>query len=328
MNLLITGGTGSFGRAFTKLMIDRCERLVIYSRDEWKQGEMRDEFPESRFPQIRYFIGDVRDRERLETALYGIDTVVHAAALKQVPVAEYNPFECIRTNVYGAENVAKAAIACGIKRVVALSTDKAVAPINLYGASKLAAEKIFVAADKAARGCHFAVVRYGNVIGSRGSVIPYWQKLIAEGAKTLPLTHRDMTRFWITLKDGAKFVEKCLIHTEGGEIFVPALLSARMTDVAQVLAPGMPLKITGMRPGEKIHEWLISPDEQNVCWAGDHFVIDTGSKHRLPPDKGHGLSSAGSPISLDSLTSLLASLGVRPASPAPAVPLRATDARP
>lgn len=288
MNILITGGTGSFGKAFTRKVIDQCERLVIFSRDEWKQWEMREEFPESKYPQLRYFIGDVRDQCRLETALYGIDTIIHAAAIKHVTVAEYNPFETIKTNVNGAENVVRAAISQKVKKVIGLSSDKAVAPVNLYGASKLAAEKIFVAANQISRGVKFSVVRYGNVIGSRGSVIPYFRKLIAEGALSLPITDERMTRFWLTLEQGVAFVLSCLEQMKGAEIFVPKCPSMSMVEVAKALLPDCDIRITGIRPGEKLHECLITEDEQGVAEMADRFVIHpsmAGSQMRFSSDK-------------------------------------------
>src|SRR5882672_9000203 len=226
-SVLVTGGTGSFGKHFIKTVIAQYKprRLIVFSRDELKQFEMQQDFPFEKYPFIRYFIGDVRDKDRLELALNGVDFVVHAAAMKQVTTAEYNPFECIRTNVFGAENVVSACLRCGVKRVVALSTDKAANPINLYGASKLASDKIFVAANNlaGADGTRFAVVRYGNVMGSRGSVLPFFRKLVSEGADSLPITDERMTRFWITLTQGVNFVLSSMEMTKGGEIFVPKI---------------------------------------------------------------------------------------------------------
>jgi len=272
MNILITGGTGSFGKAMTKrlLQMGGVSRLVIYSRDELKQSEMQ---AEMKSDAIRFFIGDVRDRERLELAMYGIDTVIHAAALKQVPVAEYNPFECIRTNVYGAENVCHAARNAQVKKVIALSSDKAVAPINLYGASKLAADKIFIAANPISRGTRFSIARYGNVLGSRGSVVELFQKIIASGVSCLPITHKDMTRFWLTLEQGVDFVLSCLDRMQGGEIFVPKIPSMSIVEVAKAMLPDCTIKETGIRPGEKLHEVLITEDEQNVYEDIDRYVI-------------------------------------------------------
>ncbi len=252
--VLVTGGAGSFGRHLVKTVLasHRPKRLIVFSRDEAKQYDMAQDFTEEERKVLRFFIGDVRDRDRLEMAMREIDIVIHAAALKQVPAAEYNPFECIKTNVYGAENVVQAAIRMGVKQVVALSTDKAASPVNLYGASKLASDKIFVAANNLAGsvGTRFSVVRYGNVLGSRGSVVPLFQKLIAEGAKTLPVTDPRMTRFWITLDEGVDFVLSCLPMMRGGEIFVPKIPSMKVVDMATALAPDLPHEVVGIRPGE------------------------------------------------------------------------------
>ncbi|MCB9989388.1 MAG: UDP-N-acetylglucosamine 4,6-dehydratase (inverting) [Rhodospirillales bacterium] len=262
--ILVTGGTGSFGQHFVRTVLERYNprKIIIFSRDELKQYEMAARFPESEYPSIRFFIGDVRDYERLRLAMREVDIVVHAAALKHVPIAEYNPMECIRTNVDGAENVVKAALDCGVEKVIALSTDKAANPINLYGASKLASDKIFVAANNLSGtiGTRFSVVRYGNVMGSRGSVIPFFQKLVREGAQTIPITDERMTRFWITLQQGVDFVLSSLEMMYGGEIFVPRIPSMKMTDMAEALAPGVPHEIVGIRPGEKLHEIMISSD--------------------------------------------------------------------
>lgn len=260
--VLVTGGTGTFGKAFViKALADKSiERIVVYSRDELKQYEMSLTVND---PRIRYFIGDVRDRERLELALQGIDTIVHAAALKQVSTAEYNPIECIKTNILGAQNIIDAAAAKGVERVIALSTDKAANPINLYGASKLCSDKLFIAANNVL-GSHkirFAVVRYGNVVGSRGSVLPFLRGLLDEGKKEFPLTHPEMTRFFLTKDEGVEFVEDCIGRMKGGEIFVPKIPSAKISDVIAVLAPGMEQKIVGIRPGEKIHETMIPEEE-------------------------------------------------------------------
>ena len=278
-SILITGGTGSFGRKFVDEVLrrERPKRLVIFSRDELKQYEMAQMFSQTDHPCLRYFIGDVRDAARIDMAMQGIDIVVHAAALKHVTVAEYNPFECIRTNVIGAENVVNAAMKAGVERVIALSTDKAVNPINLYGASKLASDKIFVAANNlsSSTGTRFSVVRYGNVLGSRGSVIPYFRKLIAEGADSLPITDPKMTRFWITLADGVDFVLRRLPEMHGGEIFVPKVKSMRITDLAEAMAPGMALRTVGIRPGEKLHEMLISRDDARLTHeTEDRYVIE------------------------------------------------------
>jgi UDP-N-acetylglucosamine 4,6-dehydratase len=264
-SILITGGTGSFGRALVQTILarHRPRRLVVFSRDEQKQFRMAQDFPPEKHPALRYFIGDVRDRERLRRAMDGIEYVVHAAAMKHVPIAEYNPFECIRTNIGGAENVINAAIDAGVARVIALSTDKAANPINLYGATKLASDKCFVAANhlSASSGARFAVVRYGNVIGSRGSVVESFRRLVAKGARTLPITDKRMTRFWITLAQGVDFVLDRLEHMQGGEIFVPKIPSTRLLDVARAIGPDCKFESIGIRPGEKLHEVLIPHDE-------------------------------------------------------------------
>jgi len=250
-SILITGGTGSFGKQYVKEVLQRFKpkRLVIYSRDELKQFEMQQEFNDM---SMRYFLGDVRDLPRLIQAMHGIDYVVHAAALKQVSAAEYNPMECIKTNIHGAGNVIQAALSNDVQKVIALSTDKAANPINLYGATKLASDKLFVAANNFA-GAHptrFSVVRYGNIVGSRGSVVPFFKKLVADSAESLPITHLEMTRFWITLQNGVKFVLKNFERMKGGEIFVPKLPSMRITDLAKSIAPELPIRIVGIRPGE------------------------------------------------------------------------------
>ncbi|MGD9850230.1 MAG: UDP-N-acetylglucosamine 4,6-dehydratase (inverting) [Nitrospirales bacterium] len=277
-SLLVTGGTGSFGRALVKflLLTSGIRRLVVYSRDELKQSDMAQEMEPLNQGRLRFFLGDVRDFDRLEMALSGVDYVVHAAALKQIPAAEYNPMECIRTNVMGAENLVRASIRCGVRRVIALSTDKAVNPINLYGASKLAADKVFVAANflAGARETRFSVVRYGNVIGSRGSVVPFFRKLQRERADTLPITDPRMTRFWITLEAGVAFTVSSLRTMVGGETFVPILPSMKITDVARCLAPSIPQQIIGIRPGEKLHEILISGDDARFCFrVGDRYMV-------------------------------------------------------
>lgn len=274
-SILVTGGTGSFGRKFigTILKNYKPRRVVVYSRDELKQYEMQQEFSN---PEMRYFLGDVRDAERLKQAMRDINFVVHAAALKQVPAAEYNPGECIRTNVNGAENVIAAAIANEVEKIIALSTDKAASPINLYGATKLLSDKLFVAANNIV-GSHrtrFAVVRYGNVIGSRGSVVPLFKRLIAEGAKELPVTDPRMTRFWITLPEGVDFVIKAFERMYGGELFVPKIASALITDLASAMAPDLPQRAIGIRPGEKLHELMISRDDSlHTLEFPDHYVI-------------------------------------------------------
>jgi UDP-N-acetylglucosamine 4,6-dehydratase/5-epimerase len=274
--ILITGGTGSFGQGFVNFVTKRYApaRLVIFSRDELKQYEMQQRFNQ---PYMRYFIGDVRDADRLETAMRDIDFVVHAAALKQVPTAEYNPFECVRTNIHGAENVVNAAIRSGVKRVIALSTDKATNPINLYGASKLASDKIFVAANAIAgsKRTRFAVVRYGNVVGSRGSVVPFFEKLIASGASALPITDKRMTRFLIALEHGVRVVLSSLEMMSGGELFVPKIPSVRIVDLAEAMRPGGTLELVGIRPGEKLHEMMISEDDARVTRElSDRYVIE------------------------------------------------------
>lgn len=277
-SILLTGGTGSFGKAFTKYLLTnyKPKRLVIFSRDEMKQYDMENEFPVKKYPCLRYFLGDVRDGERLKQAMSGIDTVIHAAAMKQIPASEYNPFECIKTNINGAENIINAAIYNRVKRVIALSTDKAVNPINLYGATKLASDKLFVSANNMSSsvGTRFSVVRYGNVFGSRGSVIPYFLKLVQEGKKELPITHPKMTRFWITLEQGVRFVASKLEIMHGGEIFVPKIPSMKMTELAKAIGPDCKIKIVGIRPGEKLHELMIaSDDSRHVLEYKDYFVI-------------------------------------------------------
>jgi UDP-N-acetylglucosamine 4,6-dehydratase len=271
---------------FTKIVLERFSprRLIILSRDELKQYDMQHVFNSK---VMRYFIGDVRDRSRLIEAMDGVDYVVHAAALKQVPAAEYNPTECIRTNINGAENVIAAALANQVKAVVALSTDKAVSPCNLYGATKLASDKLFSAANNMVgnRPTRFAVVRYGNVVGSRGSVVPYFRSLIAEGTKRLPITDPDMTRFWITLPQGIDFVLEAFARMHGGEVFVPRIPSVRIVDLARSMAPGMPLEIVGIRPGEKLHESMCPRDEaHNTIRFKDHFVIKPAIRYSFDAD--------------------------------------------
>lgn len=302
-SLLITGGTGSFGKRFVKTVLDRYHprRLIVFSRDELKQYEMAHELNDERAHCLRYFIGDVRDRQRLEMAMRDVDYVIHAAALKHVPAAEYNPGECIRTNVLGAENVVQAAIACGVRKVIALSTDKAANPVNLYGASKLAADKIFVAANNLSGrvGTRFAVVRYGNVVGSRGSVIPLFQKLHREGAESLPITDARMTRFWITLQQGVDFVLSCIQTARGGELFVPKIPSMRMTDLAARLAPGIPIRIVGIRPGEKLHEVLITAEEaRSAVELDDRYIIRPALQFWRDDDSG-AIEREGKPVDED-----------------------------
>jgi len=274
-NILITGGTGSFGKQFVKTILKQYtpNKIIIYSRDELKQYEMAQRF---NAPCMRYFIGDIRDLPRLQSAMNGVDYVVHAAALKHVPIAEYNPMECIKTNINGAQNVIDASLHCGIHKVIALSTDKAASPINLYGATKLASDKLFVAANNITGGkpISFAVVRYGNVLGSRGSVVPFFQKLIAEGATKLPITDERMTRFWITLQEGVDFVLKNFERMHGGEIFIPKIPSMKVIDVARAIAPEMPYQIVGIRPGEKMHEVMCPRDDSHLTLEfHDHYVI-------------------------------------------------------
>jgi len=294
-SVLVTGGTGSFGRAFVASALKRyrLRRLAVFSRDELKQYEMAQDPACANDAVVRYFIGDVRDRDRLEMAMRDVDYVLHAAALKQVPAAEYNPFECIHTNVLGAENVVQAAIRSGVKKVIALSTDKAANPINLYGASKLASDKIFIAANHLSGkdGTRFSVVRYGNVIGSRGSVIPFFLKLKSEGAGEIPITHGDMTRFWITLRQGVDFVFSCLAGMHGGEIYVPKIPSMKIVDLANCLAPGIPQKIVGIRPGEKLHEVMIPVDDGRMTLElDDRFIIQPA--FRWWSDNGRKTSGA------------------------------------
>jgi UDP-N-acetylglucosamine 4,6-dehydratase len=277
-SVLITGGTGSFGKQYVRTLLARFQpkKIIIYSRDELKQFEMAQDFPGETYPCMRYFIGDVRDKDRLIQAMQGVDFVIHAAALKQVPAAEYNPMECIKTNIHGAENVIQAALANDVEKVIALSTDKAANPINLYGATKLASDKLFVAANNIAGGhkTRFAVVRYGNVVGSRGSVVPFFQKLVAEGSDHLPITDERMTRFWITLQQGVDFVLKDFERMRGGEIFVPKIPSVRIVDLASAMAPNLAQKIVGIRPGEKIHEVMCPADDSHLTLEfDDHFVI-------------------------------------------------------
>jgi len=280
-SVLITGGTGSFGRAFARMVGETFQprKLIVFSRDELKQYEMAQDF---QAPYMRWFIGDVRDQARLESAMRDVDYVVHAAALKHVPIAEYNPFECIKTNVMGAENVVNAAIRAGVKRVVALSTDKAANPINLYGASKLASDKIFVAAEamSGAQGTRFAVVRYGNVVGSRGSVAPLFRRLAAEGAADLPITDARMTRFWITLTQGVNFVLSSMEMMKGAEIFVPKIPSLKTTELADAIAPGVPHRLIGIRPGEKLHEIMIGEDDaRSTIELLDRYAILPSHDH-------------------------------------------------
>lgn len=287
--VLVTGGSGSFGNAFVRTVLShyRPRRLIVFSRDEMKQHEMARTIAREELDPtgcLRFFIGDVRDRNRLELAMRDVEIVIHAAAMKIVPAAEYNPFECILTNIHGAENVVKAALASGVERVVSLSTDKAVSPINLYGASKLAADKIMVAANNLAgdRGTRFSVVRYGNVVGSRGSIIPFFQERIRLGDKSLPITDPEMTRFWITLGQGVDFVLSSLAAMEGGEIFIPKIPSMRIVDLARALGPSLDHEIVGVRPGEKLHEVMITEDDaRTTVELPDRYII-------CPPTADYG----------------------------------------
>ena len=286
--ILITGGTGSFGKECVKTLLTnhKPKKVIVYSRDELKQYEMAQIYNAK---PMRYFIGDVRDVERLTLAMREVDYVIHAAALKQIPTAEYNPMECIKTNIMGANNIINVALEQGVEKVVALSTDKAVNPINLYGATKLAADKLFVAANNIAGTLktRFAVVRYGNVVGSRGSVIPFFQKLVKERAPEIPITDPRMTRFWITLEQGINFVLKGFERMKGGEIFVPKIPSMKMTDLADALAPGVPQKIIGIRPGEKLHEVMCPPEASHLVYEfADHYIIQPTIEFQKNVDYG------------------------------------------
>ncbi len=274
-SILITGGTGSFGKKYTKMLLEKYKpkKIIIYSRDELKQYEMAQEYNTS---CMRYFIGDVRDTDRLKKAMRGVDYVIHAAALKHVPIAEYNPMECIKTNIYGAQNVIDAALENKVLKVIALSTDKAANPVNLYGATKLASDKLFVAANNLVgeQNTSFSVVRYGNVVGSRGSVVPFFKKLMSEGVTKLPITDEKMTRFFITLEDGVNFVLKNFERMQGGEIFVPKIPSMKIVDMAKALAPHLNHEIVGIRPGEKLHEIMCPADDSHLTLEfDDHYVI-------------------------------------------------------
>lgn len=322
-SVLITGGTGSFGKAFVATVLRRypkIRRLVVYSRDELKQYEMAQHFSDADYPGLRYFIGDIRDEARLRRALEGIDIVVHAAALKQVPAAEYNPFECIKTNVLGAQNLIEACLDSGVKRVVALSTDKAAAPINLYGATKLCSDKLFIAANniRGSRGISFSVVRYGNVMGSRGSVIPFFQARRASGV--LPITHPDMTRFNISLQEGVEMVLWSIENALGGEILVPKIPSYRVVDVATAVGPDCRQDIVGIRPGEKLHEEMITAsDSPNTVDVGTYYAIlpsgpafdidDYCARYgatRVPPGFSYNSGANDDFLSVDQLRALIA----------------------
>ena len=298
-SIMITGGTGSFGQEFVRTLLSshKPARIVVFSRDELKQYEMQQRFPQ---PEMRYFLGDVRDSVRLRQAMRGVDFVVHAAALKQVPAAEYNPLECIKTNIHGAENVIAAALENEVQRVIALSTDKAANPVNLYGATKLVSDKLFVAANNIAGGhaTRFAVVRYGNVVGSRGSVVPMFKKLLDEGAKELPVTDPRMTRFWITLEHGIDFVVRSFGRMHGGEIFVPRIPSMRILDLVESIAPGATARVVGIRPGEKLHEIMCPADDSHLTLAfKDHFVIQPSIRFIDQSDYTvNRLGEAGTPV--------------------------------
>jgi UDP-N-acetylglucosamine 4,6-dehydratase len=289
--VLITGGTGSFGKQFVEIALREHapRKLIIFSRDELKQSDMRQTFSEQRYPCMRYFIGDVRDRDRLYRAMDGVDVVIHAAALKQVPTAEYNPIEVIKTNVLGGANLIDAAIDRNVQKVIALSTDKAANPVNLYGATKLCSDKLFVAANgySGQHGTRFSVVRYGNVMGSRGSVIPFFQQMRSTGV--LPLTDPKMTRFWITLEQAVKFVVRNLERMEGGEIFVPKIPSMKIVDLARAIAPECRLDIIGVRPGEKLHETMVPEDDaRNTFEYEDYFVIHAQDANGNGHTNGNG----------------------------------------
>jgi UDP-N-acetylglucosamine 4,6-dehydratase len=298
--ILITGGTGSFGKKYVKTILERFNptKIIVFSRDELKQYEMAQQF---NAPQMRYFIGDVRNKARLDEAMQGVDMVIHAAALKHVPIAEYNPMECIRTNIHGAENVITAALANNVDKVIALSTDKAANPINLYGATKLASDKMFVAANNMAgkRRTRFAVTRYGNVVGSRGSVVPFFERLIAEGATSLPITDENMTRFWISLQDGVDFVLSNFERMHGGEIFVPKIPSVRIPELATAIAPHLEQHVIGIRPGEKLHEIMCPADDSHLTLEfGDHYVLRPSIifHDRDPSFETNAMGEKGTPV--------------------------------
>lgn len=320
-NILITGGTGSFGKKFVEMVLDRYKpsKLIIFSRDELKQFEMAQDFPTDKYPSIRYFIGDVRDKERLYRACRGVDVIVHAAAMKQVPASEYNPTEAIKTNIYGAQNLINVAADLDVECVVALSTDKAVAPVNLYGATKLASDKLFVAANAFAVGPRYSVVRYGNVLGSRGSVVPFFMKKRTEGV--LPITDGRMTRFWIVLEDAVEMVFRAIEHSAGGEIYVPKIPSMKITDMATAIAPECEQKVIGIRPGEKLHECMIPAEEsRNVVKTEYGYTIlpETGVmnykgdlSNTTPVPEGFAYDSDTNTewISVDELRSILTDQG-------------------
>lgn len=311
--ILITGGTGSFGKRYARTLLKHYKprKIIVFSRDELKQYEMAQEFTHD---CMRFFIGDVRDRDRMVMAMRGVDYVIHAAALKQVPAAEYNPMECIKTNVYGAENLIQAALQNGVRKVIALSTDKAANPINLYGATKLCSDKLFVAANNLSgdRQTRFSVARYGNVVGSRGSVVPYFKNQLEKGVRELPVTDVRMTRFWISLQQGVDFVLKNFERMWGGEVFVPKIPSVRIVDLAEAMAPGIPIRVIGIRPGEKLHEVMCPLDDYHltlefddhyviqptiVFWdgAGHDYLTDAHGKTGRPAAEGFEYSSGGNP---------------------------------
>ena len=301
-NILITGGTGSFGKKYTEILLKKYKpnKIIIYSRDELKQYEMAQQFNKK---CMRYMIGDIRDLDRLKKAMYGVDFVIHAAALKHVPIAEYNPMECIKTNINGAANGIDAALECSVQKVIALSTDKAANPINLYGATKLASDKLFVAANniRGARRTQFSVVRYGNVFGSRGSVIPFFKKLVKSGEKNIPITDERMTRFWITLEQGVEFVLKNFFRMKGGEIFIPKIASMRVVDLAKAVAPNLGIKIIGIRPGEKLHEVMIPRDDSHLTLEfNDHYVIQPSIQFSQASDfTCNAFKEIGNPVKID-----------------------------
>lgn len=330
--ILITGGTGSFGRRFIETVLTRyaLRKVIVYSRDELKQSEMqqelRERFDAEQMSRMRFFLGDVRDRARLTLALRGVDIVIHAAALKQVPAAEYNPSECIQTNIIGAENVVWASLTNRVQQVVALSTDKACNPVNLYGATKLASDKTFVAANNLSGdiGTKFSVVRYGNVVGSRGSVVPLFRRLLAQGATELPITDTRMTRFWITLNEGVEFVLSSLEIMRGGEIFVPKIPSMSMPDLVEAMAPGAGIRVVGIRPGEKLHEIMVGADDaRQTVELTDRYVIEPAfveyTRKPFGPDDGaapvdesfaYSSDSNSDWLTADRLTAMLEETGV------------------
>jgi UDP-N-acetylglucosamine 4,6-dehydratase/5-epimerase len=304
-NILITGGTGSFGRKCIQTILNRysVNKLIVYSRDELKQYEMEQLLSRKNYPCMRYFIGDVRDENRLLKATVDVDIVIHAAALKHVPIAEYNPMECIKTNIMGAQNVIDASLHNGVEKVIALSTDKAANPINLYGATKLASDKLFVAANniKGHQKTAFSVVRYGNVVGSRGSVVPFFKQLLENGAAQIPITDERMTRFWITLQDGVEFVIKSLSRMKGGEIFIPKIPSMRIIDLAKAIAPALSYQYIGIRPGEKLHEVMVPRDDSHHALEfQDHYVITPTIQFAQAVDfRKNGLREIGKPVNID-----------------------------